>query len=742
MKIKKIRSKALLLNSITLTTLLTASVAAMAQDYSYVVHKPTGLKFHSCSSIDGSAVVAASAMDVSECVRWEQVPAGEYFFIRNWASGKNVRPASSENGSAIEIQPANWTGNWTQWSFEDRGDGFGHLVNRATGKYIFSGGNEGESLELQPSSWRGNYTQWAFEPADDPNVNEPWLAVANISGLDEGDAISLEWLDYSVTFTESGAQTFNLQLGDHPVGESFIFEVVENELPENINCTFNNNASIMSSSRMQSNTVNISCQREPVVRPSFPPNCEPEWTMAEFEGLPVSGAVETYRDTSASGNYGIILDEIGDAVELPAMRWGAIMDVVYASVEAGTISYRQSGGELQRLNLSGTGDMVDEYSRFGLNNLSGSNSQPIELVFTEGDIPIALDFVSQLGPFPPCPTPSPTPIPSGVPIAVYQAESGQLSGSARVYSDAAASLDSAVGFIDSEGDSIRFNSIPAATQLQFQYASEAQGQISLRVNDENIGDVVFTSTGDWTTRYESVSLDMDIPQGSALEIFYEAGDAPIHIDYLRVIPPMPTPTPMPTQTPLTIEAESAVLSGSASVFNDVEASEGQGVAYISQTGASVAFEPPASSRVDFRYASELSGEISMRVNGNDVGNLAFASTGNWVGQYAVVSADVTIPENSTFELFFDSGDAALNLDYLVFYPAEVCEEGYSLNDIGVCATPQGCEYPLIQVEHISGVRPPDGQSGITYTCEQECPVDPASGAAVSFGPGFCSIAYP
>ena len=136
-------------------------------DYSYIVHKPTGFKFYTCSSTHGDPVIAGSASEVNECAQWLRVQNGSFFHLQNRASGKYIRPNSGDNGSVIAVQPNTWTGNWTQWSLEDRGDGYGHLVNRATGKYVYAPvDGEGQNLQQQPSSWRGDFTRWQFAPAN------------------------------------------------------------------------------------------------------------------------------------------------------------------------------------------------------------------------------------------------------------------------------------------------------------------------------------------------------------------------------------------------------------------------------------------------------------------------------------------------------------------------------------------------------------------------------------------------
>ena len=133
-------------------------------EWQSIVHKPTGFTFYSCSSTDGTAVIASASGSTDTCGQWKQVPVGSgYFHLQNRASGKYIRPDDSSNGSPIAVQPNTWTGNWTQWSYDDRGNGYGHLVNKATGKHVYISASGGDgSLEQQPASWRGDYTQWQF----------------------------------------------------------------------------------------------------------------------------------------------------------------------------------------------------------------------------------------------------------------------------------------------------------------------------------------------------------------------------------------------------------------------------------------------------------------------------------------------------------------------------------------------------------------------------------------------------
>ena len=115
------------------------------------------------------------------------------------------------------------------------------------------------------------------------------------------------------------------------------------------------------------------------------------------------------------------------------------------------------------------------------------------------------------------------------------------------------------------------------------------------------------------------------------------------------------------------EAELGVLLGNASVYEDAAASGGQGVAYISSLGAGFRIlDAPASSGLVLRYASELSGGLSVFLDGVFVGTMEFASTGAWTGSYGFVFLLVEIPEGAEMELRYQAGDTAMNVDFIDF----------------------------------------------------------------------------
>lgn len=121
-----------------------------------------------------------------------------------------------------------------------------------------------------------------------------------------------------------------------------------------------------------------------------------------------------------------------------------------------------------------------------------------------------------------------------------------------------------------------------------------------------------------------------------------------------------------------VEAESTIILGTASVYDDAAASGGQGLAYISSPDSGLRIpEAPAASGVDIRYASEQSGSLSVFVNGDLIGPVDFSSTGAWVGNYGLVFLAADIPAKADIEIIFQDGDTAMNIDLIRFRPPKL-----------------------------------------------------------------------
>ncbi len=116
-----------------------------------------------------------------------------------------------------------------------------------------------------------------------------------------------------------------------------------------------------------------------------------------------------------------------------------------------------------------------------------------------------------------------------------------------------------------------------------------------------------------------------------------------------------------------IEAETGNLTGQAQYYNDGSASNGLGVAYLDGIGNGFTLSnTPKADKVEFIYASQNSGKISVLINGQDKGDLNFTSNGTWVGSYTTATLNVVVSAGDTFQVINNNGDVALNVDYLNF----------------------------------------------------------------------------
>ena len=165
-------------NFIAVVTLgLTTSYiyAQESENYYTITHQPSGFLLQVCSLEDGAQVIAAETTNTDICAHWKRVQNGSFFHIKNRVSGKFIRPDTRDNNSPILTRPQTWNGNWTQWRYDERDEGFGHLVNRATGKHVFFSGTSSMEVLQQPRSWNGEYTRWKFEEVADSPVPTPTL---------------------------------------------------------------------------------------------------------------------------------------------------------------------------------------------------------------------------------------------------------------------------------------------------------------------------------------------------------------------------------------------------------------------------------------------------------------------------------------------------------------------------------------------------------------------------------------
>ncbi len=112
-----------------------------------------------------------------------------------------------------------------------------------------------------------------------------------------------------------------------------------------------------------------------------------------------------------------------------------------------------------------------------------------------------------------------------------------------------------------------------------------------------------------------------------------------------------------------VEAEAGVLGGGAEAFSDAGASGGAAVQYLNLSGSITFNNCAASSSVDVYYCSDLTGKIGVYINSTRY-DLYFTSNGGWSAPYVKVTLNQAVPAGATVKIQYDTGDTALNPDYI------------------------------------------------------------------------------
>lgn len=120
----------------------------------------------SLSPISNEAEVTTqlSPLDwTTDQVQWEQIPSSNsYFYLKNRASGKFLRSANNVNGSMVMSSLI--VDNLAEWTKVPTEDNFFFLQNRATDMYIRGiSDDDYAAIEQVPSTYTGERTQWTFE---------------------------------------------------------------------------------------------------------------------------------------------------------------------------------------------------------------------------------------------------------------------------------------------------------------------------------------------------------------------------------------------------------------------------------------------------------------------------------------------------------------------------------------------------------------------------------------------------
>lgn len=266
--------------------------------------------------------------------------------------------------------------------------------------------------------------------------------------------------------------------------------------------------------------------------------------------------------------------------------------------------------------------------------------------------------------------------PANASSTTYQAESASLSGGAVAQSDHAGYTGSGFvgGYTDAnKGSAATTFPVTAASAtsytltLRYANGTTQTKTISLYVDGSKVRQVSLAATANWdswATEVETVSLAAGTR--SIAYKFDSTDSGNVNLDSLTVADVSAPP-------PGTYEAESAALSGGATVATDHSGFTGTGFVAGYTDGnkgnAQTQFTVPASyagaGSVVLRYANGTGATmtLSLYVNGARTGQVSLPATANW-DTWGTVSSSVTLNAGSnTIAYRFDSTDSGnVNLD--------------------------------------------------------------------------------
>lgn len=121
-----------------------------------------------------------------------------------------------------------------------------------------------------------------------------------------------------------------------------------------------------------------------------------------------------------------------------------------------------------------------------------------------------------------------------------------------------------------------------------------------------------------------------------------------------------------------IEGELGAMYNTAYAQLAQNASGGYMVGSLDHVGSAVEFRNLGeANRLTVSYTSgNGSPKLSLYINGEDKGDLAFTHTGGWSGPFAEKTFDIVIPDGATLRLQYDQGDSAANIDYIILSSKE------------------------------------------------------------------------
>jgi hypothetical protein len=235
---------------------------------------------------------------------------------------------------------------------------------------------------------------------------------------------------------------------------------------------------------------------------------------------------------------------IGRGIPNGWVRAGGLVEVTNFPIRAGRkMNFSLEGVSSSEINLTLSGDDAGGEGtildlRALKNNISSASGLPYD--FENGTVTLPPGRTTALVTMVTA-NPTPIPIPTPVPPITVEAESAQLHGCSMV-SDPQASGGARVEGIDTVGDYVLFQHVPAAHHIAFKYSwnppgpnQPLEGTMSLYIGNNAPTRVRFFLTGQWSAPFAWQDVAIDIPPNAPVKLQLDPGDvAKISLDYIRI----------------------------------------------------------------------------------------------------------------------------------------------------------------------------------------------------------------
>lgn len=145
------------------TDLQTKQIPLVLEHIFFIVNRNTLKKIRS-QSIHSDKVEQVPASWTGDPTRWTLINTDEgYFHLKNIKTGKYLRPETNANGADLILADESDTSDWTQWEKVPTSQGYFYLKNRETKMYFRPIDDANRAKVIQrPTGYSYHNTQWQF----------------------------------------------------------------------------------------------------------------------------------------------------------------------------------------------------------------------------------------------------------------------------------------------------------------------------------------------------------------------------------------------------------------------------------------------------------------------------------------------------------------------------------------------------------------------------------------------------